>query len=128
MSQKNSWIIGVIVVVLFVGFIVAIKQIGNNKPSPLNAFAQCLKDAKATMYGAFWCPHCQAQKKLFGNAAKLLPYVECSTPDTKSQTQICIDKKIEGYPVWEYADGTRTSGEQTLEQLAAKTSCKLPTL
>ncbi len=91
-----------------------------------DGFAQCLKDKGAVFYGAFWCSHCQAQKKLFGSSQKLLPYVECSTLDGNGQTQICIDKKIESYPTWEFADGSRLNGEVALEALAEKTSCVLP--
>jgi hypothetical protein len=40
--------------------------------------------------------------------------------------QICKDKKIESYPTWEFADGSRLNGEITLQQLADKTSCLLP--
>lgn len=95
-------------------------------PGKYDTFAMCLKDKGAIFYGAFWCPHCQSQKKLFGSSAKLLPYVECSTPDGQAQTQICIDKKISGYPTWEFADGTQLNGEIPLVQLAEKTSCELP--
>ena len=38
---------------------------------------------KLTMYGAYWCSHCQAEKKLFGDSFKYVPYVEC-TQETKS--------------------------------------------
>ncbi len=95
-------------------------------PGKYDTFAQCLKDKGAVFYGAFWCPHCQATKKLFGSSQKLLPYVECSAPDGNAQTQACIDKKITGYPTWEFADGSRLNGEIALEQLAEKTSCELP--
>ena len=37
-----------------------------------------------------------------------------------------VDKKIEGYPTWEFSDETRLSGEISLEKLAEKTSCLLP--
>lgn len=121
--QKYWWIL---VIVIFVGFIIGIKYLKVSEPGKLDSFAQCLGEKKATFYGAFWCPHCQAQKALFGNSEKLLPYVECSTPDSKGQTQICIDKTITGYPVWEFEDGSRLSGEQTLETLADKTKCELP--
>lgn len=96
---------------------------GNGK---YDNFAQCLKNKGTLFYGAFWCPHCLAQKKLFGSSEKYLPYVECSTPDGSSETQFCIDKKIETYPTWVFPDGTRLSGEIPLEQLAQKTSCQLP--
>ncbi|MEK6827042.1 MAG: hypothetical protein AABX99_00990, partial [Nanoarchaeota archaeon] len=58
-------------------------------PGKYDQFAQCLKDKGAVFYGAFWCSHCIAQKKLFGSSAKLLPYVECSTADASGQAQIC---------------------------------------
>lgn len=95
-------------------------------PGKYDAFAQCLKDEGAVFYGAFWCSHCQATKKMFGSSAKLLEYVECSTPDAKTKTQFCRDKKIEVYPTWEFADGSRLKGEVSFQQLADKTSCVLP--
>jgi thiol-disulfide isomerase/thioredoxin len=95
-------------------------------PGQYDGVAQCLKDKGAVFYGAFWCPHCQEQKRMFGNSAKLLPYVECSQPDGKTQTQICIDKSIQSYPTWEFADGSRLSGEQTPQVLADKAGCEMP--
>ena len=91
-----------------------------------DTFAQCLKDKGLKFYGAFWCPHCQAEKRRFGGSEKLLPYVECSTPDAKAQTQVCIDNNITGYPTWVFPDGTRKSGEMELADLAAKSGCALP--
>lgn len=99
----------------------------NESGGPLDSFAQCLKDKGVKFYGAFWCPHCQAQKKLFGPSARLLPYIECSTPDANGQTDICKEQKIEGYPTWEFADGTRESGEVSLAELSEKSSCSLST-
>lgn len=95
-------------------------------PGKYDGLAQCLKDKGAVFYGAFWCPHCQAQKKMFGNSAEKLPYVECSNPDGQSQTQVCIDKSIQSYPTWEFADGSRLTGEIQPAQLAEKTGCTLP--
>ncbi len=87
------------------------------------ALAQCLAAQRATLYGAFWCPHCQHQKQLFGDGAASLPYVECSTADGTAQTQACIDAKITGYPTWVFADGSRLVGEEPLSTLATKVSC-----
>ncbi|MCX6757751.1 MAG: thioredoxin domain-containing protein [Candidatus Nomurabacteria bacterium] len=99
-------------------------------PGKYDTFAQCLKEKGVTFYGAFWCPHCKKQKELFGTSVKFLKYVECSLPDASGQTQECKDKKIEGYPTWELADGTRLPVENasgvSLETLSAKTSCALP--
>lgn len=95
-------------------------------PGKLDSFAQCLGEKKATFYGAFWCPHCQATKRMFGKSARLLPYVECSTPDGNNQTLICKQKGISSYPTWIFADGTTLMGEQTLKALSEKTGCPLP--
>ena len=95
-------------------------------PGPLDEFTMCLKDKGAIFYGAFWCSHCQNQKKLFGNSKRLLPYVECSLPSGRGQTVECQEKKIEGYPTWVFADQSRETGEVSLERLAQKTGCTLP--
>ncbi len=124
MIQKYWWVIAI---VLFVAFIVGLKYLKTNQPGELDGFAQCLAEKKVTFYGAFWCPHCQSQKSLFGRSARLLPYQECSTPDSRGQLQICKDKGIQSYPVWEFEDGSRLDGEQTLQTLADKTGCQLPT-
>ena len=96
------------------------------KAGPYDSFAQCIKDSGAIFYGAYWCPHCQDQKKEFGDSAHLLPYVECSTPDGTGQTQICKDKGIEGYPTWIFKDGSQQSGKVEMNVLAQKTGCTLP--
>lgn len=95
-------------------------------PGKYDDLARCLDEKGAVFYGAFWCPHCQEQKKTFGNSAELLPYVECSNPDGKSQTQVCIDKGIKSYPTWHFSDGSTLNGEQTPAVLAEKTGCALP--
>ena len=97
-----------------------------NKPSKYDGFAQCIADSGAKFYGAFWCSHCQSQKKMFESAAKLLPYIECSTPDGKSILPICAEKKIESFPTWDFSDGSRQTGEMHLSALAGKTKCVLP--
>ena len=98
----------------------------NTERTDLDQFAQCLTSKNAKFYGAFWCPHCQEQKQLFGTAKKYLPYVECSSADGKSQLQVCTDAKIEGYPTWVFSDGSKVSGAISLEELSKKTGCELP--
>ena len=116
------WIAIIILVVVALGAALFLKS----GPGNLDSFAQCLKDKGAIFYGAFWCPHCQRQKAMFGSAASLLPYIECSTPDGKGQLQVCIDKEVEQYPTWEFADVSRLTGEVALATLAEKTGCTLP--
>jgi len=90
-------------------------------------FAKCIANTSTTFYGAFWCPHCQSQKREFGDAAQYLPYVECSASDASGQTQACINKNITEYPTWYFPDGSSSTGEQSLQTLSKKTGCPLPT-
>jgi hypothetical protein len=137
MSDK-SVIGGVVVLLLAVGgvlFAVSGGSTGNTNTkteepldlaSPVAVFAQCVKDSGAIFYGAFWCPHCDNQKKMFGPADELIPYVECSSPDKKFQLPVCREAKVESYPTWQFTDGSRMTGELSFETLSEKTGCALP--
>ncbi len=96
------------------------------KSTKWDGVAQCLTQKNVKFYGAFWCPHCQRQKQMFGDAAQYLPYVECSTADGNGQTDICKAKKIQTYPTWEFPDGSRITGETDPAILAKKVSCPVP--
>lgn len=125
MTKGTIIIIAITVVVIgALGFVISQREVAGNE---LDGFAQCVQDSGAKFYGAFWCPHCQDQKKMFGASAKNLPYVECSLPDGKTRTAICIEKDVQSYPTWDFADGSRETGTLPLETLAEKTGCELPT-
>ncbi len=121
MKKILYWIIGFGVV----GGLVFLLVQEAKKPGKYDTFAQCLSNSGAKFYGAFWCPHCQATKALFGKSAKLLPYVECSKPDGKGQLPVCTDAKIDGYPTWVFADGSRLTGERSMKELSEKTNCPI---
>ena len=121
MNKFLPWIIGLLVI----GGLIALLVVQGNKPGKYDSLAQCINNSGAKFYGAFWCPHCQATKAMFGKSAKLLPYIECSTPDGKSQLPVCSEKEIKGYPTWVFPDGSLLQGEQTIEALADKASCPL---
>ncbi len=125
--KKYGYIL--IVLVFLAGVVYLITAPG--KPGEYDGFAQCVKDKGAVFYGAFWCPYCQTQKAKFGKSAKLLPYVECSTPDSRGQTQICKDVGITTYPTWHFTDDVSTTtrvitGLMELEDLSRETGCELP--
>lgn len=123
--KNKKIIITIVVLLLIIAGTVWLAKLPRT-PGKYDAFATCLGEKGAKFYGAFWCPHCRNQKAMFGKSATLLPYVECSTPDGNGRTQVCTDKKIEGYPTWEFANGERLNGEIPLATLAEKTSCELP--
>jgi hypothetical protein len=121
----NKKAVSILVILAFAAFVFwLVKTPG--RPGRLDSFATCIKDSGAQFYGAFWCPHCQNQKAMFGSSAKLLPYIECSTPDGKSQLPVCTDAGVTGYPTWKFPGGQVESGEVSLERLSELTSCPLP--
>jgi hypothetical protein len=125
MNNRTIGILIALLVVFGLGGIVYVSKQVASAPGEYDGFAQCLADKGAKFYGAFWCPHCAEQKTYFGRSAKKLPYVECSTPDGRGQTEECTSLGIASYPTWEFATGTRVTGKLSLEQLAERTSCPL---
>lgn len=99
---------------------------GCERDTTYDAFATCLADSDVKFYGAFWCPHCAAQKDLFGDSVDLLPYVECDPNGKDSQTGVCKEEGVESYPTWKFADGTVKTGELSLDELSELSSCPLP--
>lgn len=122
-SSVNYLYLAAAAVVVILLIVVANRDTG---PSPYDNFAQCLTDKGVKMYGAWWCPHCSKQKSIFEGSFEKINYIECSAPGTRTMTQQCKADGIEGYPTWQFADGSRLSGEQSLEALAKKTGCALP--
>jgi len=84
------------------------------------ALARHLREIGAKEYGAYWCPHCQDQKMLFGKeAAALIDYIECDPRGQNSRAQLCqaAAANVKGFPTWEIK-GQFYSGTQSLEKLA----------
>ena len=87
-------------------------------------FAKYLKENGVVKYSAYWCPNCLYQSELFGKQAyKELNVVECAKDGKNSQTQLCIDKKIQGFPSWEI-NGNLILGVLTLKELSKLTGYK----
>ena len=86
--------------------------------------AKYLKENGVVKYSAYWCPNCLNQSELFGKQAyRELNVVECARDGINSQTQLCIDKKIKGFPTWEI-NGKLILGVLSLKELSKLTGFK----
>ena len=86
--------------------------------------AKYLTDKGVVKYSAYWCPNCLNQSELFGKQAyKELNVVECARDGKNSQTQLCIDKNIKGFPTWEI-NGKLILGVLSLKELSKLTGFK----
>lgn len=122
-AKLQNTLIALAIAIVGAGLIIILLRQSNvsSQSSALDEFAKCLADKNATMYGAEWCPHCQNEKKAFGNSFRFIPYIECP-----KEPDICIQKQVQGYPTWIFTDGSRFEGEQGLERLSAISGCSLP--
>ncbi len=89
----------------------------SSDPAWIEGLAKTLTEKGMVMYGAYWCSHCNNQKKMFGDAVKYIDYVECDPQGENANPEECKANNVEGYPTWIY-EGNRYSGEQPLEKLA----------
>lgn len=130
--------------VKFLGFVLLILLISGCAPkdnTKLNNLANCLVEKGVVEYGAFWCPNCAKQEKMFGKSFSILKekvYVECdprcdvedindlpaACRDKIGQPSLCINKKINAYPTWDFPNGKRLVGVQDLKSLADEAGCE----
>jgi len=108
---------------LFLLLIFLVGCVKNNEQ--IDAFAKCISEKGAKMYGAYWCGHCMDQKQMFGKSFKYINYIECSLPNQGGTTQACQMAGIESYPTWDFQGKDRQTGVVSFEQLAAETGCTL---
>lgn len=112
-----------IVIALLIGGIGYIKVV---QPAMANHddLARCLSSNGAVFYGAYWCPHCQEQKKMFGKSVKYVPYVECAQRGSNDLIEKCQEEGIESFPTWKFKSGQVVTGAQTLDRLATLAGCE----
>jgi len=96
--------------------------ISGNSAEKTDNLAKCLTEKGVKMYGAYWCPHCQNQKKAFGDSFQYVDYVECDANGPNGNPPACELAGIKGYPTW-IIKGVQYSGEQDLGTLAKIAGC-----
>ncbi len=118
----------IVILILALFFIAGCSSVKYTQES-LDKLANCLVEKDVKEYGAFWCPNCAKQQKMFGSSYDILKdtvYVECDARGENPQSQLCLDKNVQKYPDWEFSDGTRLIGVQDPSILAEKAGCEIP--
>ena len=85
--------------------------------------AQYLSQEGVKMYGAYWCPYCDKQKKMFEDSFDQILYIECDAKGQNSNLNLCKEKKIISFPTWEI-NGKLYPGMRTLKNLAVLSKYK----
>lgn len=98
----------------------------------LVAFAKALTDSGTRLFSTFWSPVGAQQKALFQDGAQFLPFVELSNPDrtlnsvATSEGIVALPGSPADYLTWEFPNGSRLSGLQTLQTLATSAAVAIP--
>ena len=107
------------ILVLHAGYTAPQSEPAGPEDPNIRALAEHLSDQGVVFYGAYWCPHCQEQKHLFGASAERLPYVECGGAGPNGrQAPSCSNACVQSYPTW-IINGRAYAGQVlSLAQLA----------
>lgn len=84
-------------------------------------FARCLTGRGLKMYGTSTCPNCKAQKELFKEGVAYLKIIDCDV-----EVALCNQKRVTGYPTWEFPDGKLLSGVIPMSYFSQVTGCMAP--
>src|SRR3990170_4567061 len=108
----------IVVVVLFSSFFIQSKELSARSNDTFQVgLSKHLRKIGAAMYGTYWCPHCNAQKELFGEAFNHIKYVECDSRGDRANPALCAEKGIRRYPTWEIK-GRFYLGAKSLQELS----------
>ncbi|MFQ5648011.1 MAG: hypothetical protein ACE5FW_02135 [Candidatus Aenigmatarchaeota archaeon] len=112
--------------VIWIGILVVLVAAGgvywytaSTAPGPYDAFARCLTEKGAIMYGTDWCHVCQSQKALFGNSFRHVNYKNCDIVREE-----CEQAGVSRYPTWAIG-GENHLGKRDLTALASLTGCSI---
>ncbi|MEX2053006.1 MAG: hypothetical protein WD898_02135 [Candidatus Paceibacterota bacterium] len=118
--MNRGYIKLILIAVVLIGGAWLVLQKDKPARANLDELAQCLTGQGVIMYGADWCPHCQNEKKAFGDSFRHINYVEC--PDEPDR---CLAAGVSAFPTWVFPDGKKLEGEQGPDRLAQESGCGL---
>ena len=124
MKEKKATAGAILIAAVFIaGAVFYTARAAKPNPHKYDVFAQCLTERGAVMYGASWCPHCQAEKAAFANSFQYIRYVECVTDPA-----LCSGKGVDAYPSWLVGTTSKIEGfdQNSFAALAKATGCVLP--
>ncbi|MEM2925702.1 MAG: protein disulfide isomerase family protein [Methanocellales archaeon] len=91
------------------------------KAEKLEQFIACLNQSGFKIYGAAWCSYCKQLVEMLGGYEMVKPiYVECTV-----EKEECAKADIRAYPTI-IINGTRYTGERTIEAFSRATACPPP--
>ncbi|MBT3836498.1 hypothetical protein HOD05_00720 [Candidatus Woesearchaeota archaeon] len=102
-------------------------NVGGGEDVDYSSLTKCVADKGVDMYGSFKCGICAKQRQLLGDSFEHINEIECHPQGENPQTQLCIDKKIDGTPTWileqNGVEQKRQEGFMSIEELEEFSGC-----
>ncbi|MBS3056567.1 MAG: hypothetical protein J4473_03990 [Candidatus Aenigmarchaeota archaeon] len=97
---KYRKVVIISIIILATIFVTVLSIQPTGQVTAVDKKAKCLTESNAIFYGTEWCPHCQEQKKMFGDSMKYINFVNCdSNNDHSFDNPAC--EGITSVPTWE---------------------------
>jgi glutaredoxin len=97
---------------------------GPQPPGKYAGVAQCLTEKGVILYGAYWCPHCQAQRQDFGSDSQFITYVECDDNGPNGDRKACLDAGVSSFPTWFFPGQGNLIGRNPIFVIAKLANCQ----
>jgi uncharacterized membrane protein len=90
--------------------------------------AKCITESGVNMYGSFRCGVCAKTRAMFGDSFEHINEIECHPQGENPQTELCLEKGIEGTPTWilepNGVEVKRQTGFLSIEELQEFSGCE----
>jgi uncharacterized membrane protein len=93
----KPWIIAIIIVNIIP---LIIFNVPTGEKENYDTLAQCITEKGVNMYGSFRCGVCAKTRAMFGDSFEYINEIECHPQGENPQTELCIEKELEGTPTW----------------------------
>lgn len=109
-------IAGVLLAILVIGIV----QVRNsNEIAERTRLATCLSEKGFSLAGTAWCPHCEKQREMFGDALSIIDYHDC-----EEDKDWCEENDIKYYPSWISPLGAVSPGVKDFDTLKEMAECR----
>jgi len=124
-KNLRMWIVGVVIIAIA---IVVIFNVQRGPTENYDELAKCITEKGVNMYGSFRCGICAKTRSMFGSSFQYINEIECHPQGENPQTELCLEKGIEGTPTWilepQGEEIKREFGFLSIEELKEFSGCE----
>lgn len=125
LMKSKKWIVAIIILNLIPLLLFNVWQ---GEEENYDKLAKCMTEKGVKMYGSYRCGVCAKTSGMFGASFQYIDEIECHPQGQNPQTELCIEKKLEGTPTWvlekDDEEIKRNTGFMDIEELKEFSGCE----